>query len=114
LDVYYVGGFGVMGWVAAEDYRLASPDPLADAAPDIIAHMNADHADALILLARTNAGLDATESAMTSVDRLGFHLRVKTVEGMKGARINFLREIATAQEARSVLIEMVRQARHGV
>ena len=25
IDVYYVGGFGVMGWVAPDDYRLASP-----------------------------------------------------------------------------------------
>lgn len=24
LDIYYVGGFGVMGWVTAEDYRYAS------------------------------------------------------------------------------------------
>src|SRR3982074_3835117 len=27
LDVYYVGGFGVMGWVLASDYNLAQPDP---------------------------------------------------------------------------------------
>ncbi|MFQ5960726.1 MAG: HugZ family protein, partial [Candidatus Methylomirabilales bacterium] len=30
LDVYFVGGFGVMGWVSAEEYGLADPDPLAD------------------------------------------------------------------------------------
>ncbi|HSO33148.1 MAG TPA: pyridoxamine 5'-phosphate oxidase family protein, partial [Labilithrix sp.] len=28
----YVGGFGRMSWVSADDYRLAEPDPLADAA----------------------------------------------------------------------------------
>jgi putative heme iron utilization protein len=28
LDVYYVGGFGVMGWVAASDYSEAQSDPL--------------------------------------------------------------------------------------
>ena len=32
VDVYYVGGFGVMGWVAASAYRQAQPDPLADTA----------------------------------------------------------------------------------
>jgi putative heme iron utilization protein len=111
IDVYYVGGFGVMGWVAAEDYKLAAPDPLAAAAPDIIAHMNADHEDAMILLARRHAGLEATEAAMTAVDRLGFHLRLKTAEGMKGARINFLSEVATADKTRNMLVEMVRQAR---
>jgi hypothetical protein len=111
VDIYYVGGFGVMGWVAAEDYTLAAPDPLAAAAADIIAHMNADHADAMILLARKRAGIEATEAAMTSVERLGFHLRLKTAEGMKGARINFLREVATSHETRNMLVEMVRQSR---
>jgi putative heme iron utilization protein len=110
LDVYYVGGFGVMGWVPAEEYLLAAPDPLAAAASDIVAHMNAGHADAMILLARRHASLESTEAAMTSVDRLGFHLRLKTPEGMKGTRINFLREVASAQDAREVLVEMIRQA----
>jgi len=32
-----------MGWVSAEDYGTALPDPLAEAAPGIIQHMNADH-----------------------------------------------------------------------
>ena len=111
LDIYYVGGFGVMGWVDAAEYGAARPDPLAAAAPDIMAHMNADHVDSMILLAQTCAQLKATEAAMTSVDRLGFWLRLKTAEGMKGARINFLREVSTAKETRQVLVEMVRQAR---
>lgn len=113
VDLYYVGGFGVMGWVSAQDYTLASPDPLATQAPGIMAHMNADHIDAMILLARVYAGIEASEASMTSVDRLGFFLRLKTAEGMKGTRINYLREVATAQEARKVLVEMVRQADTG-
>jgi heme iron utilization protein len=112
VDLYYVGGFGVMGWVEASDYESSTPDPLANAAAGIMAHMNADHVDAMILLARIHAGLEATEATMTSVDRLGFTLRLKTSEGMKGTRINFLRPATTANETRIVLVEMVRQARH--
>ena len=110
LDVYYVGGFGVMGWVEAGEYALAAPDPLASAAPRILAHMNADHTEAMLLLARTHAGLEATEATMTGVDRLGFSLRLTTGDGMKGARINFLREATDTESARTVLIEMVREA----
>src|ERR1019366_6636658 len=44
-SVYFIGGFGVMGWVPAEEYAAARPDPLAPASPEIIRHMNADHAD---------------------------------------------------------------------
>src|SRR3984957_19640339 len=111
IDLYYVGGFGVMGWVDAADYEAALPDPLAESAPGILAHMNADHVDAMILLARAHAQLEAIEATMTSVDRLGFSLRVKTAAGMKGTRINFPHEVRTAQETRTELVEMVRQAR---
>src|ERR1700730_1908253 len=75
LDLYYVGGFGVMGWVQSLDYQQAKPDPLADAAAGILQHMNADHEDSMILLARTHSSLEATKATMTAVDRLGFHLR---------------------------------------
>lgn len=111
LDVYYVGGFGVMGWVQAGDYDGAQPDPLADVAAGIIEHMNADHKDALVLLAKTCAGIESQEASMTSVDRLGFHVRLKTQDGARGARIGFLREVGDANEARKVLVEMVQTAR---
>jgi putative heme iron utilization protein len=114
VDVYYVGGFGVMGWVQASDYIRAQPDPLADVAAGIIEHMNTDHKDALLLLARSCAGIDAEEAAMTSVDRLGFQVRLKTAEGVRGARIAFLREVITPMEARKVLVEMVQQARQQI
>ena len=111
VDVYYVGGFGVMGWVPATDYDRAQPDPLTDAAAGIVEHMNADHKDALVLLARVLAGLESEEAVMTSVDRLGFHVRLKTSDGIRGARIAFLREVNNPVEARKVLVEMVQQAR---
>ncbi len=111
VDVYYVGGFGVMGWVAAWEYSAAHPDPLADAMSGILEHMNADHKDSLVLLARSFAGIECKEAAMTSVDRLGFHVRLSTAEGVRGARIAFLREVSSPAELRSVLVEMVEQAR---
>jgi heme iron utilization protein len=111
VDVYYVGGFGVMGWVAAGEYTHARPDPLADTAAEIIRHMNTDHADSLVLLASAFAGIQSQEAAMTAVDRLGFHVRLKTEDGMRGVRIAFLREVESSADARKVLVEMVGQAR---
>ena len=111
VDVYYVGGFGVMGWVSASDYDRSQPDPLADSMAEIIQHMNADHKDALVMLARTFAHIDSTEAMMTAVDRLGFHVRLKTQDGMRGARIAFLQEVRDATGTRKVLVEMVQQAR---
>jgi len=101
----------VMGWVSDSDYEHAQPDPLADATGEIIQHMNADHKDTLILLARVFARIESQEATMTAVDRLGFQVRLKTQDGIRGARIAFLREVSSPAETRKVLVEMVQQAR---
>jgi putative heme iron utilization protein len=111
VDVYYVGGFGVMGWVSATDYDRSQPDPLAESMAEIIQHMNTDHRDALVMLARKFAHVESTEATMTAVDRLGFHVRLKTQEGMRGARIAFLREVKNPGETRKVFVDMLQQAR---
>jgi heme iron utilization protein len=107
VDVYFVGGFAAMDWVTAADYAVAQPDPLADAAPGIVDHMNRDHADALIAYARS------FEASMVTVDRLGFKLRLRQGERLSSVRIAFPREVTTAAQSREVLIEMLRHARAG-
>ena len=114
LNVYYVGGFGAMGWVLAADYTKAEADPLAEVAAGIIEHMNQDHADALRLFCRAYADLPAEEALMTAVDRLGFRMRVRMGERLQGVRLSFPHEVRSAQEARTVLVAMVREAREKV
>ncbi len=109
--VYFIGGFGVMGWISSEDYGSAQPDPLARAAPGIIRHMNNDHADALRLIARRFAGEAPDEATITAVDRLGFHLRLKSGDRIHGRRVAFSREVKDPEDARAVFVEMVRQAK---
>jgi len=111
IDVYYVGGFAAMDWVSAEEYLAARPDPLADAGAGIIEHMNRDHADALLTFSRVLANAEADQAIMTSVDRLGFKLRITSGPRMHGARIPFPREVTTAEECRAVFIEMLGDAR---
>lgn len=111
LDVagaYFIGGFGVMGWVPAEEYAAAAPDPLATDAPGILQHMNSDHADALCRIVARSAGQTPDEASMTAVDRLGFHVRLKTGDRIHGMRIGFPREVRNPNDVRSVLIEMIR------
>jgi putative heme iron utilization protein len=82
-----------------------------DCAAGIIEHMNADHADALSAIAKRFANLDAVEATMVAVDRLGFVVRVRTNEGMKGARIQFPEPVRSRDDARRVLVSMTREAR---
>ncbi len=113
MDSYFVGGFGVMGWITAEDYRAADPDPLASIATEVISHMNEDHGEALDLLARTALAVSADNVRMTSLDRYGFHVLLVTPEGRRGARIDFPRTANSADEVRQIFIDLVRDARRG-
>jgi putative heme iron utilization protein len=103
-----------MGWVAADDYAIAEADPLADAAAGIIEHMNRDHAEALREIARHFASLEAEEASMVSVDRRGFVVRAPTAEGMRGVRVGFTEDVRSAEDARRVLVAMVKTARAAV
>ncbi len=110
-DIYVVGGFAAMDWVSADDYLAARPDPLAAAAAGILEHMNRDHGDALVTFARVLAGAEADEASMVAVDRLGFKLRIRGGGRLYSTRLAFPREVRSAEDARVVLIEMLRDAR---
>lgn len=112
-DIYFVGGFGAMGWVTAEEYYGAGVDPLADDSQAIIRHMNEDHRDALLVLARGFTGMDAEEASMTSIDRLGFHVRLRAGSEVFSRRIGFIREVGSRELAREVIVEMVRRVKEG-
>ncbi len=111
LDIYWVGGFGAMDWLEVRDYAAARPDPLTDAAADILEHMNRDHAEALVTFARVLAREEAEEARMVGVDRLGFKLRLRSGARLHSCRISFPREVTSAPLCREVLIEMLRECR---
>ncbi len=111
-SVRYIGGYGRMSWVEAADWRAARPDPLARDAASILAHMNADHADALVLYARAfTRAVDAADVVMTGIDRYGFELSVVTPSGRRPARIAFDAEITDPTASRKALIALVKSAR---
>ena len=114
-DLYFVGGFGRMDWVTGANYHKVEADPLIDVTADIIQHMNDDHVNAMILIAKHNNHSDETDkitsAKMTAVDRLGFHLQLISKEDLRGIRINFPQPVADANSVRKVLVEMVREAR---
>jgi putative heme iron utilization protein len=111
-DLYFVGGFAAMDWIDAPVYGATRVDPLADVAAGILEHMNKDHPDALVVYARALGGApDAEAATMVAVDRLGFRLRVRTGSRLHGARIAFPEEVTSAENARRVLIAMLRDAR---
>lgn len=109
--VRFIGGYGRMSWVTADDFRRAEPDPLASASARVLDHMNQDHADSLLLYARAFTSARSPEKAvMTAIDRYGFEMTITTPDGVGPARLAFEQPIASAQEARTVLVALVREA----
>jgi heme iron utilization protein len=111
-SVRYIGGYGRMSWVEADAWRQADVDPLYPAAPGILAHMNDDHADALVAYARAFTRATAAEEAtMTAIDRYGFEMSVATAAGRRPARIAFPAPLGAAGEARKALVDLLGVAR---
>jgi len=108
-----VGGYGRMSWVEAAGYAAAEADPLAgEPAVGILEHMNADHADSLVLVARALGGrADATEAVMTAVDRYGFDMVVGGPDGRAALRLGFDDPVPTPAAVRPAMIRMVDRAR---
>ena len=109
---HLVAGFGRIAWIEAEDLRF--PDEasaLAEAEADIVAHMNADHADAIALYALRLIGRPGDGWRMTGIDPEGIDLRR---EG-ETARLDFAPNshgpVLTAAAARRTLVALAEQAR---
>ena len=111
-SVRYIGGYGRMSWMSKAEWQAAEPDPLGPSAAGTIAHMNADHADALVLYCKAfSKATDITAASMTGVDRYGFEMSAKTNEGPRPVRLAFAKPVSTPEEARAALIAMLKDAR---
>jgi heme iron utilization protein len=109
--VRWVGGYGRMDSASGEQYAAATPDPVAPAATRAIAHLNADHADALTAMARAFGGYPDTDTAVcTGVDRYGLDLRVQTPRGVAYARVGFPQRLDSADQLRSATAALARGA----
>lgn len=108
----YIGGYGRMSWVDAQEWQRAAPDPIAPHAAAILAHMNDDHAHNLLDYCHAfTRARQASAAVMTSVDRYGFEMSVDTERGPRPVRLAFSRQIATPQDARRELVALAEAAR---
>lgn len=106
---HYIGGFGRIVDLepAALLTDIAGAPELIEAEPDIIAHMNSDHADAVALYATELAGCPPGPWRMCGIDPAGADLLHCT----NAVRIEFSSPVRTPGEARNALVALARQAR---
>ena len=90
----------------------AEPDPLAPSAAAAIVHMNADHADALVLYCKAfSKATDITSATMTGVDRYGFECRPRPPRVRAPFASRLPRRSPLPEEVRAALVAMVKDAR---
>jgi heme iron utilization protein len=110
--VRWVGGFARMGSVDAASYAAAEVDPTAPGAAYAREHLNADHADSVLLWAQTLGGYaDATEATCEAIDRYGADLRVHTPRGQAPVRVGFAEPAASAGDLRAATVVLTELAR---
>jgi putative heme iron utilization protein len=110
--VRWVGGFGRMDSVGPDSFAAAEADPVAPHAPGAIAHLNADHADSLMLTARTLSGHpDAEQAPCVGADRYGLDLDLVTPRGRTAARVGFAEPVREPDGLRAATVAMVARAR---
>jgi heme iron utilization protein len=110
--VRWVGGFARMASVTAADYRAAEPDPVAPSAASAVRHLNADHAGALLAMARGPGGFtDATAARCARADRYGLDLEVSTPRGDGAVRVGFAEPVGAPGGLRAATVALARRAR---
>ncbi len=107
--VHMVAGFGIIHWIDGADflYDDSGAGELSETEAAIVAHMNADHGDALALYATRLAGREDGAWRMTGIDPEGCDLR----RGGDVARIGFDAPVHDPEAAREALIGLAERAR---
>ena len=113
--VRWVGGYGRMESVDVAAYAAAEPDPVGPYADGAVAHLNADHADALREIAAALTGFtDATAARCERADRYGLDLAMATPRGTARARVAFAAPVDAPAGLRGASVELVARARAAI
>jgi heme iron utilization protein len=108
-DAHLNGGFGKTGRFDAATLLtdVHGADALLAGEADALAHMNADHKDALALYATKLAGAPQGAWAATGIDPEGMDL----ADGDLTARLVFPQRVSDGEGLRKVLVELAKAAR---
>jgi heme iron utilization protein len=87
-------------------------DPVSEGAAHAIAHLNEDHADALLDMARAIGGCpEATAARCIDADRIGLDLVAETPGGEAEVRVPYDEPIDAPEGLRKATVKLAHRAR---
>lgn len=113
IDIFFVGGYGVTSqWVDVKSFSEAEPDALAPDAPSIISQLNSAKHQDLKRLCKIFLQISHPERVnMTSLDCLGFDLRIRDESGViREYRVAFREPVSNLFDVQSALVKVFQEA----
>jgi hypothetical protein len=91
---------------------MKTDDPVSRGAERAIAHLNEDHADALLEMARVLGGRpEASAARCLDADRTGLDLIVATTTGDVRCRVDYVEPIETPEGLRKATVKLAQKSR---
>jgi heme iron utilization protein len=108
----WVGGFARMDSADGAAYGAAAPDPVAPHSAGAVSHLNEDHADALLAMARAFGGHpDAVSAVCLRTDRYGLDLEIQLPDRREWARVPYATVLDEPAQLRAATVDLTKRAR---
>ena len=104
--IRYIGGFGKIYWVETHEWSQPAPEWAAGEA-GMVSHMNDDHRDALLAMARQYGNPETAQAELVAMDPEGIHIQTN----FEMLYIDFPKPCMDAQSIREALVGMAKGAR---
>ncbi len=113
LRIRWIGGFGEITWVSADDYFSQAFDMVSYQSSAIIEHMNEDHQDAMAELVEfyCNRKCLPENCSLIAVNQNRLLIKTKNSEGEKDITLAFPSTVVDSNAVRAELIAMLKEAR---
>ncbi|GIL46845.1 hypothetical protein Vafri_3722 [Volvox africanus] len=107
VDIYFVGGFGTVQWIAPDEYLAATPDEIVLNNPAHILHV-LNEQFAPVLRAKLGCGSRPLDELMfISIDASGVDIRVRTGPEFSVERIGFMEKVTNLNQVMTAMRQVV-------
>ena len=111
----YIAGFGKMGWLQGDEIvdlqNQAQATQIALLETEMIAHMNQDHKDSMLLYCQHFYKMQPNHVTLLGIDTDGFDVEAVFENSLLVLRFNFETPIFDANSARAAFVAMTKLAR---